>query len=461
MKQLFRRYFIRAALLLVPILIGIGCALGTAAPTDSQPNPTPILEGTLTALEDIVNRLREGNREQLVKFKPVDIKENDGISVIDPGRAELRFRDDLVVELLDETDVQIGQVRLDPVESNVIIRLILAAGHTHAELHEYAKARITVETKYATITATKDGTEFLVCHADEVLTCTVTLEGETEVEAQGKVVTVRRLQGTYIFPNQPPIPPICAKVEEVQQWLDKKRGAAQEKALGELVASWPQEPCAAAGMVRIEGGLYQVGSPQPDEFHMASQEITVAAFWIDQHEVTNAEYKKFLDENETDQQPLAHWLGGTFPPGQENHPVKGVTWDQAAGYCAWANKRLPTEAEWEIAARGPGPEPPLYPWGPDPVAGGQIDDLPLTDTYEVGTKSFNKSPFEVYDMAGNVWEWVGEPYYGPVTDGHKVLRGGRHGLLVDMAYRQQAEPNDGRFVPFAGFRCATDRVEGE
>jgi formylglycine-generating enzyme required for sulfatase activity len=63
-------------------------------------------------------------------------------------------------------------------------------------------------------------------------------------------------------------------------------------------------------------------------------------------------------------------------------------------------------------------------------------------------------------MAGNVWEWVGD-VYAPVPEGHKILRGGRHGLLRDMAYRQSANPDDNRFVLFAGVRCALDRVAGE
>ena len=158
----------------------------------------------------------------------------------------------------------------------------------------------------------------------------------------------------------------------------------------------------------------------------------------------------FLDE--TGSLPPVNW------PGEENHPVKGVTWNEAAAYCAWANKRLPTEAEWEVAARGPEPEPPLYPWSPDREAGGAVNDLPRTDTYAVGTKGFNQSPNGVYDMAGNVWEWVGEGY-GPVANGAKLLRGGRHGLLKDMAYRQQADANDKSFVPIAGIRCAADHVE--
>jgi hypothetical protein len=207
------------------------------------------------------------------------------------------------------------------------------------------------------------------------------------------------------------------------------------------------------GMVRIEDGRYKVGSSKPDDFHMASKEISVAAFWIDIYEVTNADYKEFLDATGHSQPP--NWSGGTFPSGREDHPVKGVAWDEASAYCDWAIKRLPTEAEWEVAARGPGPEPPLYPWGPNSQAGGKVNQLPLIDTYEVGTMPFNKSAFGVYDMAGNVWEWVGEPY-APVPDGYKVLRGGRHGLLKDMAYHQSVEPNDNSFLSFTGFRCAAD-----
>ena len=102
----------------------------------------------------------------------------------------------------------------------------------------------------------------------------------------------------------------------------------------------------------------------------------------------------------------------------------------------------------------------MFPWGNDPGAAGKISELPQTDTYEVGTFDFNKSLFGVYDMAGNVWEWVGDPYY-PVPEGNKILRGGRYGLIQDMAYRQPAEPNSERFVPLAGFRCAADQVQGE
>lgn len=203
------------------------------------------------------------------------------------------------------------------------------------------------------------------------------------------------------------------------------------------------------GMVKIKSGTYEVGSSSADEFHSAEQRITLGDFWIDATQVTNARYQKFLEAT-----------GGPTPeiwPGEENNPVRGVTWEQANAYCAWLNKRLPTEAEWEVAGRGPGSNPPLYPWGDDPTAGGKALNLPDQDTYEVGSQSVNVSPFGVYDLVGNVWEWVGEPY-GNVQAGYKVLRGGRFGLPQDLAYRLVVAPDDERYIKFAGFRCVAEQI---
>jgi formylglycine-generating enzyme required for sulfatase activity len=294
----------------------------------------------------------------------------------------------------------------------------------------------------------------------------VTLSGEVEVEALGEVVTVGAGEASYVFPGEPPSPAICADMAETEEWVKMYENGEEVIPLGRIVAAWPQEPCrdesetalpSGERMVQIPGGQYEIGDPAVDQYHTPVEEITLDNFWIDQYEVTNAGYQNFMGE--TGHVSPAGWPGGVLPAGQENHPVTGITWDDAFAYCAWENKRLPTESEWEVAARGPGPEPALYPWGPDPGAGGQVFDLPRTGTYEVGSVPFNMSPFGVYDMAGNVWEWVGEPY-GPIPDGDYILRGGRHGFLKDMSYRQPAIANDSRFVPFAGFRCAADLVEG-
>ncbi len=207
---------------------------------------------------------------------------------------------------------------------------------------------------------------------------------------------------------------------------------------------------AATGMVQIPAGTYQVGKDPVDEFHSSPQQIQLKTFWIDQYQVTNAEYEQYMTATGVPAPEV--W------PGEGDHPVRGVTWDQALAYCTWARKRLPSEAEWEAAGRGSGAAPFLYPWGNDPAADGQASGLPDDDTYAVGTLTFNKSPFGVFDMAGNVWEWVGDPYAVP-QEGFKFLRGGRYGLVLDLAYRLAVPPGDTRYVKYAGFRCAADQVQ--
>ena len=103
-------------------------------------------------------------------------------------------------------------------------------------------------------------------------------------------------------------------------------------------------------MVRIESGNYTVGVDPSDNDHAPAQRIELNEFWIDRYEVTNAQYSDFLAE--TGGEPPKDWSDGKIPVDQELHPVKGITWDQAVAFCDWTNKRLPTEAEWEVAARG-------------------------------------------------------------------------------------------------------------
>lgn len=205
----------------------------------------------------------------------------------------------------------------------------------------------------------------------------------------------------------------------------------------------------STGMVEVAAGSYEVGLSPADDYHSEAQTVDLQGFWIDQFQVTNAQYQLYMDE--TGAPPPEHW------PAEGTHPVRGLTWEQALAYCQWAKKRLPGEAEWEAAGRGPGPAPQLYPWGNDPTADGQALRLPDQDTYPVGTQSFNQSPFGVFDMVGNIWEWVGAAYDG--QDGYRVLRGGRYGIpVLDLAYRLALPPGDTRYVQYAGFRCAADQV---
>ena len=211
----------------------------------------------------------------------------------------------------------------------------------------------------------------------------------------------------------------------------------------------PQLP-SSEDMVKIPAGTYEIGKNPADEFHIEPQSIQLPEYWIDQYQVTNVQYQQYMDET-----------GAAAPviwPADDKYPVRGVTWEQAAAYCSWANKRLPTEAEWEAAGRGPGAGSQLYPWGTDPTAGGETRNLPDQDTYAVGSLPFNKSLTGVFDLVGNVWEWTGEPY-SPVSGGDKVLHGGRFGLLLDLAYRVAVPPDSERYVQFAGFRCAADRIQ--
>ena len=207
------------------------------------------------------------------------------------------------------------------------------------------------------------------------------------------------------------------------------------------------------GMVKMSADSYEVGfSPTPaDNYHIPPQTLSLPDFWIDQYLITNEKYQQYMTAT-----------GAVAPvtwPGDGDNPVTGVTWDQALAYCQWAHKRLPQEAEWEAAGRGPGVTPRLFPWGSDVTAEGQALQLPDQNTYPVGTQSFNKSPAGVFDMVGNVWEWVGDPY-ASVQQGYKILRGGRYGLPInDLAFRLAVPPDDVRYVKFAGFRCAADQVQ--
>ena len=173
-----------------------------------------------------------------------------------------------------------------------------------------------------------------------------------------------------------------------------------------------------AEMVLIPAGEFQMGSNDGDDDEKPVRTVYVDAFYMDKYEVTNAQYKQFVDANPRwrkdridrnfhDGDYLKHWSGNDYPSGKANHPVTWMSWYGAMAYAAWAGKRLPTEAEWEYAARG-GLAGQTYPWGNaiDPSKANYGDNV--DDTTPVGNYPLNG--YELYDMAGNVSEWCLDEY---------------------------------------------------
>jgi hypothetical protein len=177
--------------------------------------------------------------------------------------------------------------------------------------------------------------------------------------------------------------------------------------------------------------------------------IEIAPFWLDRYEITNFDYGQYLAA--TGAEPPATWSGGVMPDGQSRYPVRGATWEEASVYCQWADKRLPTEAEWEVAARGPHGW--AYPWGDDR----NTVSLPTDKTYIVGSHPDNRSYFGVFDMAGNVWEWVDAPYNTTAADQH-IVRGGNFSQLRDAIEPLAVADNNSNVIQNSGFRCAASQA---
>jgi formylglycine-generating enzyme required for sulfatase activity len=190
-------------------------------------------------------------------------------------------------------------------------------------------------------------------------------------------------------------------------------------------------------MIYIPAGKFLMGS---DAYagEKPHHEVYLDSFYIARYPVTNAQYKEFVAA--TEHRSPRHWKAGTYPEGEENHPVRFVSWRDALAYCSWLSEetgeemRLPTEAEWEKAARGTDGR--RYPWGDE------FDKLKCNSSESAtGTTPVDKysphgdSPYGVADMAANVWEWCSslkKDYpYNPddgredlEAEGSRVLRGG-------------------------------------
>jgi eukaryotic-like serine/threonine-protein kinase len=236
----------------------------------------------------------------------------------------------------------------------------------------------------------------------------------------------------------------------------------------------PPESSAPEGMVFVPGGQFLVGREDGDEYERPAHLASISPFYIDRTEVTNGEYKKFVDA--TSHGAPAGWQGSSFPAGTEQYPVTGVTWEDATAYAAWAHKRLPTEEEWEFAARGTDGR--RYPWGFEWQAG--LADVAVSKTDKrqlvaVGQYPKGASPFGALDMSGNAWEWTASEFGaypgGAVPEmsdySHlKVIRGGSYAGPPERASATArrgwpAGPNDWPASSRSdysqtGFRCAQD-----
>ena len=236
-------------------------------------------------------------------------------------------------------------------------------------------------------------------------------------------------------------------------------------------------------MVLIPAGEFIMGTDRtdPENTHLKigtvkplyldqhpERKVHLDAFYIDQYEVTNREYQKFIDATQFHELP-GHWEDGKFPEGKDRHPVTNVTWREALTYALWAGKRLPTEEQWEKAARGTDGR--LFPWGNDYKKGwANVGVDGAKAPVKGGSFPKDVSPYNVYDMAGNTMEWTLSWYRAyPGNDYRfkkfgrqfKVLRGngfqkGGHYFLEAyrfIFYRTEANPDE--YFENVGFRCVT------
>jgi formylglycine-generating enzyme required for sulfatase activity len=245
----------------------------------------------------------------------------------------------------------------------------------------------------------------------------------------------------------------------------------------------------ADGIMLVSAGAFWMGRDDgpPDEAPL--HRVYVRDFWIERHKVTNAEFAEFLNAtglrppgaerryDEDDADARIHQRSGRWvaDPGFERHPAVEVSWFGARDYCAWKGRRLPTEAEWEKAARGDDKR--LFPWGSAaPAPHLAVFGRAYNATEPTASRPAGASPHRVEDMLGNLREWTStilrpypyrsddtrEPYAG---EGHVVVRGAGHDDPPESLAVTRRRFYDRRGASaghhFVGFRCATSEDLGE
>lgn len=242
--------------------------------------------------------------------------------------------------------------------------------------------------------------------------------------------------------------------------------------LGLAWAAMAGEP----GMIFIPAGEYERGRAHEDKNAETKwypnllkddqpvRRIHVDAFLLDEHEVTNGEYARFVAA--TKRRAPIHWPGGVARADDAQRPVTNVSWDDAQAYARWRGKRLPTEAEWERAARGLSDDGRKFFTGADKLSD---TDAHYSQVGGPGTVcEHRRNDFGLCDIAGNVWEWTADwyeqRYYekspsrnpaGPAAGQYRVIRGGSWADVAEYltcSYRGWVRPSERS--PNIGFRCA-------
>jgi formylglycine-generating enzyme len=268
-------------------------------------------------------------------------------------------------------------------------------------------------------------------------------------------------------------------------------------------------PAPPEGMALIPGGTFVMGADDsPFRYERPAHPVTLRPFYLDAFEVTNRQFAAFVKDTGYVTAAEKWGWSGVFDPksgewsavdgaqwrhpegpgssidGKDDYPVVQVCWDDAQAYCRWAGKRLPTEAEWELAARG-GLEGKQYAWGDELRPGGKLlanywqGPFPSKDRAEDGYAGiapvgrFPANGYGLHDMAGNVWEWVedrfSDTYYarspkndprGPGSGGERVIRGGSFLCAENFCTGYRAAARNKNTPDSAtnhmGFRCAQD-----
>ncbi|MEM2125101.1 MAG: SUMF1/EgtB/PvdO family nonheme iron enzyme [Candidatus Methanosuratincola sp.] len=342
--------------------------------------------------------------------------------------------------------------RLVRIEGVIVVLLVMIGGGGWVLYQHHAPTRAAMERVLVKIGVVQPTLEVVSSPAG----CRVIVDGEIRgvTDQDGRLVIGKLKKGEHL-------------VRLEREGYESKEQRI-EIAGSRMTVRFQLSPISPPGMVFIPGGTFRMGRDDGDEYERPAHEVTVGPFFMDRMEVTNFQYHQFI--RATGHRPPPHWQSGLYPLGQDNLPVTHVSWNDANAYCQWAGKRLPTEAEWEFAARGTDGR--LYPWGnqwgPDVANAG---DAARGGTAPVGSYPKGESPFKVLDLVGNVWEWTASElraYPGgwiseetlPESERRKlrVIRGGcylSNSLQATATYRM-GWPAEGADYAQTGIRCVKD-----